>query len=88
MHTREIKVSIKVVVPKVLVDSSDEPYFYKLGFEKEAEVLANEVEHGIEAWFDGFELLEPVVGAASAAEAGTEEMVLARLHYTVLVERT
>lgn len=82
MKTKELKVSIKVVVSKALVDASNEPYFYKIGFEKEAEVVEREVENGIEAWFDGFELIETSIETTPDCE----QMVTARLHYTVLVE--
>lgn len=86
MKTRELKVSVKVTVPKTVIDNTDEPYFYKIGFEKEDDVVKNEVENGVEAWFDGFELVEPRIGDdIEIAETG-EETVTAKLHYTVLVE--
>ena len=86
MKTRELKVSIKVTVPKAVIDNTDEPYFYKIGFEKEDEVLKNEVENGIEAWFDGFELVGKRVGEDIEITDTAEEMITAKLHYTVLVE--
>lgn len=86
MRTKELKVSIKVTVPKTLIDASDEPYFYKIGFEKEGEVVENEVENGVEAWFDGFELLDVPSETLSATGIDSEPMVTARLHYTVFVE--
>ncbi|MBL1407338.1 hypothetical protein [Sphingobacterium faecale] len=80
MHTKEVKVSIKVSVPKVVVDEADGPYFYNIGFEKEDFVKKNEVENGIEAWFEGFELV------ANTDTSIEEDTVTAKLHYMVLVE--
>ncbi|MFD2556987.1 hypothetical protein [Sphingobacterium tabacisoli] len=84
MHTRELKVSIKVSVPKSVIDNTDGPYFYNIGFEKEEFVAKNEVENGIEAWFEGFELITRADEVAS--DAPGDEIVTAKLHYTVLVE--
>lgn len=86
MKTRELKVSVKVTVPKTVIDNTDEPYFYKIGFEKEDDVVKNEVENGVEAWFDGFELVEPRIGDNIEIAETDEETVTAKLHYTVLVE--
>ncbi len=84
MHTRELKVSIKVTVPKSVIDNTDGPYFYNIGFEKEEFVVKNEVENGVEAWFEGFELISR--NGEELLEAVEEELVTAKLHYTVLVE--
>lgn len=84
MKTKEIKVSIKMTVPKAVIDRTDGPYFYNIGFENEAIVVKNEVENGIEAWFEGFELLPGRNDDRPNLRA--EEMVTAKLHYTVLVE--
>ncbi len=84
MHTRELKVSIKVSVPKSVIDSTDGPYFYNIGFEKEEFVAQNEVENGIEAWFEGFELVTRA--GETTIDGADEELVTAKLHYTVLVE--
>ncbi|WP_144062721.1 hypothetical protein [Sphingobacterium paucimobilis] len=80
MSTKELKVSIKVTVPRSVVDEADGPYFYNIGFEKEEFVKKNEVENGIEAWFEGFELV------ANADTSVEEDMVTAKLHYMVLVD--
>lgn len=80
MNTKELKVSIKVTVPRSVVDEVDGPYFYNIGFEKEEFVKKNEVENGIEAWFEGFELL------ANADTSVEEDMVTAKLHYMVVVD--
>ncbi|TDQ78061.1 hypothetical protein [Sphingobacterium yanglingense] len=84
MHTRELKVSIKVSAPKSVIDSTDGPYFYNIGFEKEEFVAKNEVENGLEAWFEGFELITRT--GEAAVDVSDEELVTAKLHYTVLVE--
>lgn len=87
MKTKELKVSIKVNVQRSVLDSTDEPYFYRLGFEKEEEVLKTEVDKGIEAWFEGFEILsnERMTSEFRQQEDG-EQLVTARLYYNVLVE--
>lgn len=84
MHIRELKVSIKVTVPKSVIDNTDGPYFYNIGFEKEEFVAKNEVENGVEAWFEGFELIAGT--GEEAIDAPDEKLVTAKLHYTVLVE--
>lgn len=83
MNVKTEKRSVYITIPRKEVDAYQGAYFYHKGVEMEDEVQNREVENGLNATFDGFEVLSDFEQVQLLGEAPAEPSITAKLYYYV-----
>ncbi|WP_270090483.1 hypothetical protein [Sphingobacterium sp. SYP-B4668] len=83
MKTKIERIHVLLTVPRSIVDAAEYPYFHERGLSMEDSVKEQEVKNGIDASFDGFEILSATEQLEHVAPIPDEDTVTAKLYYYV-----
>ncbi|KGE12291.1 hypothetical protein [Sphingobacterium deserti] len=83
MRIKTDRIYVLITVPKRIVMQHEGVFFYEKGIEMEDQVKENEVTNGVNATFEGFEVLSDFEQRELLQEVPEVDSISAKLYYYV-----
>ncbi|TDS13274.1 hypothetical protein [Sphingobacterium paludis] len=83
MRIKTDRIYVLITIPKRIVMQHEGVFFHEKGIEMEEQVKEQEVKNGVNATFEGFEVLSDFEQRQLLQEVPEEESISAKLYYYV-----